>query len=159
MLYQFYCVLLYLFSLYLKLVSPPPPFFFPCPLILVVGVRQLDDSRDNFERGRTDVFRLESFDIGEVDRIRIGHDNAGVGAAWYLKDVRIEEEETKKSWKFLCNRWLAKDEGDGATEAEFTLESKGGLEGIFLVSFLFVFSQVFRFSLIIFIVRFLNIQF
>ena len=98
-------------------------------------MRKLDDSKDNFERGRTDVFKIESFDIGEVQRIHIGHDNAGVGAAWYLKDVRVEEEATKKSWKFICNRWLAKDEGDGAVEADFDLTSQGGLEGLFFLSF------------------------
>ena len=104
-------------------------------------MRKLDDSKDNFERGRTDVFKLESFDIGEVQKIRIGHDNAGVGAAWYLKDVKVEEEETKKSWRFMCNRWLAKDEDDGAIEADFDLASQGGLPGIvhWLLFFFFLF--------------------
>lgn len=55
---------------------------------------------------------------------------SGVGPAWYVKEVKIEEEATKKTWKFVCNRWLAKDEGDGTIEADFTLDSKGGLEGM-----------------------------
>lgn len=49
----------------------------------------------------------------------------------YLKEVKVEEDASKKNWKFLCNRWLAKDEGDGSIEADFDVDSPNppGLEG------------------------------
>ena len=41
----------------------------------------------------------------------------------------------------MCNRWLAKDEDDGAIEADFDRSSQGGLLGIvcLLLIFLFLF--------------------
>ena len=36
------------------------------------GDRPLDNSANNFERGRIDVFGVESVDLGELKKIRIG---------------------------------------------------------------------------------------
>ena len=45
--------------------------------------------RDNFERGRTDIFTVEcAEELSPMDHITIGHDNSGVGAGWYLEKVR-----------------------------------------------------------------------
>lgn len=49
---------------------------------------------------------------------RIGHDNAGGGAAWHLDKVVIDAPSLGKSWTFPCSRWLAKDEDDGQIERE-----------------------------------------
>ena len=34
-----------------------------------------------------DTFRLEAIDLGELVKLRIGHDNRGVGPGWFLDKV------------------------------------------------------------------------
>ncbi|KAK3786274.1 hypothetical protein RRG08_002018 [Elysia crispata] len=57
----------------------------------------MDDARNNFERGMTEVFELNASNVGHVTRINIGHDNSGPGAGWYCEDVTVK-------------KYLAKDE-------------------------------------------------
>lgn len=47
----------------------------------------LNTSKNNFERGETDIFNMTLPNLGEVQRINIGHDNHGIGAAWHLNAV------------------------------------------------------------------------
>lgn len=35
----------------------------------------LDGGKTNFQRGSTDVFGVEEYDVGEMEKILIGHDN------------------------------------------------------------------------------------
>ncbi len=51
------------------------------------GKRLLDNSENNFEKGKTDVFYIESLDLGELKKVRIEHDNAGFSAGWFLEEV------------------------------------------------------------------------
>ena len=46
------------------------------------GPRPLVNAKNNFERGREDVFSIKSADVGELQRIRIYHDNTGASAGW-----------------------------------------------------------------------------
>ena len=62
---------------------------------------------------REDEFTIECPGVGEINKILIGHDNKGLGSAWFLDTVTIEDLNTKRSYEFPCNRWLAKDEDDG----------------------------------------------
>ena len=39
------------------------------------GKVKLENSKSNFERGRTDIFTVECADIGKPQRIDLGHDN------------------------------------------------------------------------------------
>ena len=50
---------------------------------------KLRNKTDNFERGKLDKFKVESEDIGILTKIRIGHDNSGFGAAWFLDKVKF----------------------------------------------------------------------
>jgi hypothetical protein len=49
----------------------------------------LQSSSANFERGATDVFGVESADLGNLTKIRIGHDGAGLGSGWFLDKVYL----------------------------------------------------------------------
>ena len=40
---------------------------------------KLDNSDNNFERNKKDIFCVRSIDLGEINKIRIGHDNWGIG--------------------------------------------------------------------------------
>ena len=76
------------------------------------GVHKLDNARDNFERNKSEVFQISYVDLGDIQRIRIGHDGKGWGAGWFLDKVIIETGEGVTKY-FLCGRWLAADEDDG----------------------------------------------
>ena len=69
------------------------------------GERRLDNSKNNFERNRflritaamltfidlvsyrVDQFVVESPSLGQIERVRISHDNKGFGPGWYLDKV------------------------------------------------------------------------
>jgi hypothetical protein len=42
-----------------------------------------------FTLRRMDTFRLEGIDLGELIKLRIGHDNRGVGPGWFLDKVSL----------------------------------------------------------------------
>ncbi|XP_048241483.1 lipoxygenase homology domain-containing protein 1-like isoform X2 [Haliotis rufescens] len=75
-------------------------------------------SKNKFEKGKMDEFILECVKIGELKKIKIGHDNAGGGAAWHLDNVVIDCPSLGRMWTFPCNRWLGEKEDDGAIERE-----------------------------------------
>ncbi|XP_060083712.1 lipoxygenase homology domain-containing protein 1-like [Ylistrum balloti] len=52
----------------------------------------LDDSKNNFERNMTDDFTMETVDVGSMSKILVGHDNAGVGAGWFLDNIKITRQ-------------------------------------------------------------------
>ena len=80
--------------------------------------------KNPFEKGNTDYFEIESHDVGDIKKIRIGHDNKGLAPGWHLKEVAIHKEDGQ-TWLFPCNEWFDKKEGDGQIERElFPVEEK-----------------------------------
>ncbi|XP_073475133.1 lipoxygenase homology domain-containing protein 1 [Aquarana catesbeiana] len=83
------------------------------------GLMNLKASKTNknkFERGQTDVFTVEAVDIGPLKKIKIGHDNKGPSAGWFLDWVEIDAPSLGHRVKFPCGRWLDKTEDDGDIE-------------------------------------------
>lgn len=76
-------------------------------------LRQSQNIKDKWERGRTCLFTIEAMDIGKIKKLLIGHDGKGVGAGWYLDSVILDVPSHGQQVKFACNRWLAEDEEDG----------------------------------------------
>jgi hypothetical protein len=62
------------------------------------GVRILDGPGNLFERKQTDTFGFKTIDLGELKKIRIGHDNSGFGASWFLDKVVVTNTLTKQQW-------------------------------------------------------------
>ncbi|XP_051267644.1 lipoxygenase homology domain-containing protein 1 [Dicentrarchus labrax] len=77
-----------------------------------------NDLRNYFETGRTDIFILDTFDIGQINRLLIGHTNEGLRAGWFLDSVQISVPVHGLEYMFPCHRWLCKDEADGKVEVE-----------------------------------------
>ncbi|XP_068508966.1 lipoxygenase homology domain-containing protein 1 [Syngnathus scovelli] len=77
-----------------------------------------NDLRNYFETGRTDIFTIETFDIGKINRLLIGHTNEGLRAGWFLDSVQISVPVHGKEYMFPSHRWLCKDEADGKVEVE-----------------------------------------
>ncbi|XP_076743594.1 polycystin-1-like protein 2 [Maylandia zebra] len=69
-----------------------------------------DSEKPVFERGGGDMFLLTThFSLGELQSIRLWHDNSGDHPAWYVSKVMVQDLETGQKWHFLCNSWLAVD--------------------------------------------------
>ena len=86
---------------------------------------RLNDFGNDFRRGKTDTFRfLYALDLGELESIRIRHDDSGLLSGWYLEDVTVEIQDTERSWYFLCDRWLARDQDDGQIDLTLSAAEK-----------------------------------
>jgi len=103
--------------------------------ITVFGTRNntekttLDNEENNFERAKTDKFTVEFPDLGEVTKIRIGHDNKRVGLTdpnWYCKSVSVTSLRTSDTWNFNIDKWFDSGSGDKliVREAEPVLNNK-----------------------------------
>ncbi|XP_070780971.1 lipoxygenase homology domain-containing protein 1 [Enoplosus armatus] len=77
-----------------------------------------NDLRNYFETGRTDIFTIDTFDIGQINRLLIGHTNEGLRAGWFLDSVQISVPVHRMQYMFPSHRWLCKDEADGKVEVE-----------------------------------------
>jgi hypothetical protein len=64
----------------------------------------LDNARNNFERGKTDVFPLTLPDVGRLSSIDVRFRPAGVGPDWRLDWIKIG------SALFPAYRWFTKAE-------------------------------------------------
>ncbi|KAL7828480.1 hypothetical protein SRHO_G00321140 [Serrasalmus rhombeus] len=84
-------------------------------MMLVVSDNNLGNY---FETGRVDVFTVNTLDIGQINRLMIGHTNEGMRAGWFLDSVQIMVPNHGKHYMFPSHRWLSEDEADGKTEVE-----------------------------------------
>ncbi|XP_045416943.1 oxygen-regulated protein 1 isoform X2 [Lemur catta] len=76
-------------------------------IILGSGKHQL------FSPNSADIFKINLKDIGEIYKIRIGHDNSGKDPGWYLEEVRLENIATHELFCLTVDSWIAENENDG----------------------------------------------
>ena len=48
---------------------------------------KLENKSNNFEQGDRDDFKIEVVDVGKPFKMRVWHDNSGMGPGWHLKKV------------------------------------------------------------------------
>uniref|UniRef100_A0A8C3BVY4 Polycystic kidney disease protein 1-like 2 n=1 Tax=Cairina moschata TaxID=8855 RepID=A0A8C3BVY4_CAIMO len=78
-----------------------------------------------FERGGVDVFLLCTlFPLGELQSIRLWHDNSGDNPSWYVNRVMVQDLAWDQKWYFLCNSWLAIDIGDCVLDKVFPVATE-----------------------------------
>lgn len=75
-------------------------------------------SGDAFESGDHDVVQLNVPDVGDIEAVKISHDDMYAGSGWYLDKVTVTRRATGVSMAYPCYNWLATDEGDGAISRE-----------------------------------------
>nr|XP_014352354.1 PREDICTED: lipoxygenase homology domain-containing protein 1 [Latimeria chalumnae] len=80
----------------------------------VINLKASKTNKNKFERGKIDEFTVEAVDIGVLTKVRIGHDNHGGSAGWFLDWVEIDALSQGLRMKFPCGCWLDKSEDDGA---------------------------------------------
>ncbi|XP_040537000.1 polycystic kidney disease protein 1-like 2 isoform X2 [Gallus gallus] len=78
-----------------------------------------------FERGGVDVFLLCTlFPLGELQSIRLWHDNSGDNPSWYVNRVLVHDLVWDQKWYFLCNSWLAVDIGECVLDKVFPVATE-----------------------------------
>ncbi|KAM6148889.1 lipoxygenase homology domain-containing protein 1 isoform 2-T2 [Erethizon dorsatum] len=68
---------------------------------------------DKFERDSIEIFTVETLELGDLWKVRIGHDNSGKAPGWFVDWVEVDAPSLGKCMTFPCGRWLAKNEDDG----------------------------------------------
>ncbi|XP_061738629.1 polycystin-1-like protein 2 isoform X1 [Nerophis ophidion] len=82
-----------------------------------------------FERGGEDIFLLTThFSLGELQGIRLWHDNSGTHPAWYVNKVTVQDLDGGQKWHFLCNSWLAVDVGECTLDKVFPVATEEDLK-------------------------------
>lgn len=65
-----------------------------------------------FERGNSDKFKVDTRDVGKLEKLRVGHDNSGRDPDWYLEEVTIDVPDKGEQYIFPCHRWLLGSQRD-----------------------------------------------
>ncbi|XP_026000938.1 polycystic kidney disease protein 1-like 2 isoform X3 [Astatotilapia calliptera] len=79
-----------------------------------------DSKKRVFERGAVDMFLLTTpFSLGDLQGIRLWHNNSGSHSAWYVGNVMVQDLQTEEKWHFLCNSWLSVDIDDCSLDKIF----------------------------------------
>eukprot|EP00057_Strongylocentrotus_purpuratus_P024893 XP_011679367.1 PREDICTED: receptor for egg jelly 6 isoform X1 [Strongylocentrotus purpuratus] len=95
------------------------------------GARVLDDpKRPIFQSGSINSFLMTTAGpLGLLAYVRIWHDNSGGGgqAGWFLSKVAVMDLQTGKEFFFLCEQWLAVEQGDGDVDRTLFVASKKDL--------------------------------
>ncbi|XP_078114747.1 polycystin-1-like protein 2 [Sander vitreus] len=88
-----------------------------------------DPEKPVFERGGVDMFLLTThFSLGDLQSIRLWHDNSGAHPAWYVNKVMVQDLESGQKWHFLCNSWLAVDVGECSLDKVFPVATEMDLK-------------------------------
>ncbi|XP_042779282.1 lipoxygenase homology domain-containing protein 1-like [Panthera leo] len=82
------------------------------PIILGSGEYQL------FNCNSADIFKIDLKDIGEIYKIRIGHDNSGQDPGWCLEEISLENIDTCEVFCLTVDSWIAENENNGSTWKE-----------------------------------------
>lgn len=61
-----------------------------------------------------DRFKIQSADLGPLYKVMVRHDNSSFGNNWFLD--RIEVNDNRDTYKFICERWLSKSKDDKQIE-------------------------------------------
>ncbi|XP_010573595.1 PREDICTED: polycystic kidney disease and receptor for egg jelly-related protein [Haliaeetus leucocephalus] len=76
----------------------------------------------SFQQGSTDCFLLTTKkDLGDICSFRVWHNNKGSSPSWFLSRAKVENMSTRKTWFFMCRKWLSLDKGDHLLERTFAV--------------------------------------
>jgi len=77
-----------------------------------------------FSRSSINIFYVSlPNSLGDLNKIKVKHNNGGTDPSWYLKDVFVIDIASGSKFHFVADRWIAVHKHDGKLECTFT-ESK-----------------------------------
>ena len=59
-------------------------------------LKQSTTNKDAFEKGKTDVFKVISPNIGNITKINISHDGSGAGSGWFCETIEVTNSANKQ---------------------------------------------------------------
>jgi PLAT/LH2 domain len=74
---------------------------------------------DQVGPGQAPCYRVPLTDLGELQRLRVRHDDTGVGPGAFLDHVVVQADGTPREWRFDCRQLFSRHQDDGATERTF----------------------------------------
>ncbi|XP_054665159.1 lipoxygenase homology domain-containing protein 1 isoform X2 [Grus americana] len=84
---------------------------------------------NKFERNQMDEFNFsDMLSLGDLCKVRIWHDNKGIAPGWHLEYIDVNDSAMDKTFRFQCDRWLAKGEDDGQLIRELACANNDILE-------------------------------
>ncbi|KFO79306.1 Polycystic kidney disease and receptor for egg jelly-related protein, partial [Cuculus canorus] len=76
----------------------------------------------SFQRGSIDCFLLTpKKDLGDICSIMVWHNNKGPSPSWFLSRATVENISRRKTWFFMCRKWLSLDKGDRLLAGTFAV--------------------------------------
>ncbi|KFP83547.1 Polycystic kidney disease and receptor for egg jelly-related protein, partial [Apaloderma vittatum] len=76
----------------------------------------------SFQQGSSDCFLLTTKeDLGNILFFKVWHNNKGSSPSWFLSRAKVENMRTRKSWFFMCRKWLSLHKGDRLLERTFSV--------------------------------------
>ncbi|XP_075824159.1 oxygen-regulated protein 1 isoform X2 [Microtus pennsylvanicus] len=84
-----------------------------------------DSPEQLFLPGQKDEFQVVLRSIGEIYKIRIGHDGTSGKPEWSLQTVTMEHMKSKKTLNFVANAWLSWNQTDGDIVCELPVMKEG----------------------------------
>uniref|UniRef100_A0AAQ6AF67 Polycystic kidney disease 1 like 2a n=1 Tax=Amphiprion ocellaris TaxID=80972 RepID=A0AAQ6AF67_AMPOC len=88
-----------------------------------------DPKKPVFERGGVDMFLITTpFCLGDLQSLRLWHNNSGSHPSWYVGNVIVQDFQTEQKWHFLCNSWLAIDMEDCCLDKVFPASTEEDLK-------------------------------
>uniref|UniRef100_A0A3B5LKV5 Lipoxygenase homology domains 1b n=1 Tax=Xiphophorus couchianus TaxID=32473 RepID=A0A3B5LKV5_9TELE len=80
----------------------------------LINLKSCKNYKNKFEQGMINEFIVEAVDLGDLEKLRIGHDNSGGSSGWFLDWVEVDAPSQGQRLRFPCGRWLDPAEDDGA---------------------------------------------
>jgi hypothetical protein len=89
--------------------------------LTMFGTKASSHEFDPAQAGRAEpdtpaTYHVDLTDVGDIQRVRVRHDDTGVGPGCYLDRIVVEAAGTLQQWTFVCEKWLARHKDDGAVE-------------------------------------------
>ncbi|XP_052769598.1 lipoxygenase homology domain-containing protein 1-like isoform X2 [Mya arenaria] len=89
----------------------------------------IDNPKNNFERNMTDIFEVNAVNVGKLQHIIIGHDNANPGAGWFLEKVTIRRYIPKDEVKERLKKMRKKERNEQKNKQARKARGRGDLDG------------------------------
>ncbi|XP_063155355.1 oxygen-regulated protein 1 [Candoia aspera] len=83
------------------------------------------EEKNVFERGSTDTFIIHTEDLGDLYKIRIGHNNSGETPAWHCKELQLQNLVTGEKYDFSVEKWLMQTQDEGEISQELPVLHQG----------------------------------
>ncbi|XP_043921829.1 oxygen-regulated protein 1 [Protopterus annectens] len=82
-----------------------------------------------FHSNHEDTFTISTANIGELYKIRIGHDNSGESPSWHCKEIWLQNFFSGEEFHFSVCKWLSQDKDSTELCCELPV-SRHGLQSL-----------------------------